>query len=146
MIRPSLRRARGSASHYVTASLLWPAGIIAVTASSPSPTAAAGDLPAVLSGHARSCLTRYRRLDVPGCYQISGCYQIYGPEEAAMITHTTVQALGQAQLADLHDQARRDALVRAARRARRAQRQRSRTVRPDARIPRRRPLSADRER
>jgi hypothetical protein len=32
-----------------------------------------------------------------------------------MITHTTVQALGQARLADLHDQARRDALVRAAR-------------------------------
>ncbi len=140
MIRPSLRRARGSASHYVTASLLWPTGIIAVTASSPSPTAAAGDLRAVLSVHARSCLTRYRRLDVPGCYQI------YGPEEAAMITHPTVQALGQAQLADLHDHARRDALVRAARRARRAQRQRSRTVRPGARIPRRRHLSADRER
>ena len=140
MIRPSLRRARGPASHYVTASPLWPAGIIAVTASSPSPTAAAGDLRAVLSGHARSCLTRYRRLDVPGCYQI------YGPEEAAMITHTTVQALSQAQLADLHDQARRDALVRAARRTRRAQRQRSRAVRPGARIPRRRPLSADRER
>ena len=37
-----------------------------------------------------------------------------------MITHTTVQALGQARLADLHDQARRDALVRAARRARHA--------------------------
>ena len=128
MIRPSPRRARGPASHYVTASPLWPAGIIAVTASSPSPTAAAGDLRAVLSGHARSCLTRYRRLDVPGCYEI------YGPEEAAMITHTTVQALGQAQLADLHDQARRDALVRA---ARRAQRQRSRAVRPGARIPRR---------
>ena len=35
-----------------------------------------------------------------------------------MITHTSVQALGQARLADLHDQARRDALVRAARRAR----------------------------
>lgn len=44
-----------------------------------------------------------RRLDVPGCYEI------YGPEEAAMITHTTVQALGQARLADLHDQARRPA-------------------------------------
>jgi hypothetical protein len=52
-----------------------------------------------------------RRLDVPGCYEI------YGSEEAAMITHTTVQALGQARLGDLHDQARRDALVRAARRA-----------------------------
>jgi len=37
-----------------------------------------------------------------------------------MITHTTVQALGQARLADLHEQARRDALVRATRRARRA--------------------------
>jgi len=40
-----------------------------------------------------------------------------------MIIHATVQALGQARLADLHDQARRDALVRAARRARRARRQ-----------------------
>jgi hypothetical protein len=37
-----------------------------------------------------------------------------------MMTHTTVQALGQARIAELHDQARRDALVRAARRARRA--------------------------
>ena len=41
-------------------------------------------------------------------------------EEAAMIAHTTVLAMGQARLADLHDQARRDALVRAVRRARRA--------------------------
>lgn len=40
-----------------------------------------------------------------------------------MITPTTVQALGQARLADLHDQARHDALVRAARRASSAQRQ-----------------------
>jgi len=55
-----------------------------------------------------------------------------------MIIHATVQALGQARLADLHDQARRDALVRAARRARRARRQRSQAVRPGARIPRRR--------
>ncbi len=55
-----------------------------------------------------------------------------------MITHTTVQALGQARLADLHDQARRDALVRAARRARRGRRQRSRAVRSGARVPRRR--------
>jgi hypothetical protein len=62
-----------------------------------------------------------------------------------MMTHTTVQVLGQARLGDLHDQARRDALVRAARRARRAQRQWSRAVRPGARIPRRRPLSADQE-
>jgi hypothetical protein len=54
-----------------------------------------------------------------------------------MITHTTVQALGQARLADLHDQARRDALVHAARRARRARRQRSRAVRPGAPIWRR---------
>ena len=38
-----------------------------------------------------------------------------------MITHTTIHA--QARMADLHDQARRDALVRAARRARRARRQ-----------------------
>jgi len=37
-----------------------------------------------------------------------------------MMTYTTVQALGQPRLADLHDQARRDALARAARRARRA--------------------------
>ena len=80
-----------------------------------------------------------RRLDVPGCYEI------YGSEEAAMITHTTVQAPGQARLADLHDQARRDALVRAARRTRRARRQWSRAVRPGARIPRQRPLPADRE-
>jgi hypothetical protein len=78
-----------------------------------------------------------RRLDVPGCYEI------YGSEEAAMITHTTVQAPGQARLAD--DQARRDALVRAAPRTRRARRQWSRAVRPGSRIPRRRPLPADRE-
>jgi hypothetical protein len=37
-----------------------------------------------------------------------------------MITHTTVLGLGQARLAELHDQARRDALARAARQARRA--------------------------
>ena len=54
-----------------------------------------------------------------------------------MITQTTVQALGQARLADLHDQARRDALVRAARRARRAQRRRFRAVRLGAPIWRR---------
>jgi len=36
------------------------------------------------------------------------------------MTHTTVQALVQARIAELHDQTRRDALVRAARRARRA--------------------------
>ena len=47
MIRPSLRRGQGPASYYVTASLLWPAGIIAVTA-----PLAAGDLLAVLSGGA----------------------------------------------------------------------------------------------
>ena len=40
-----------------------------------------------------------------------------------MMQHTTVQALGQARLADLHDQARNDALDRAARRSRRARRQ-----------------------
>lgn len=39
-----------------------------------------------------------------------------------MFPHTAA-ALAQARLAELHDQARRDALVRAARRARRAQRQ-----------------------
>jgi hypothetical protein len=42
-----------------------------------------------------------------------------------MMPHTTIQALGQARLAELHDQARRDGLARAARRARRARRQRS---------------------
>jgi hypothetical protein len=82
---------------------------------------------------------RHRRLDVPGCYEI------YGPKEAAMITHTTVQALGQARLADLHDQARRDALVRAARRARRGRRQRFGAVRLGAPI-RRRKTSAGRPR
>jgi len=84
---------------------------------------AAGDLRAVSSEGARWCPTRHHRLDVPGCYEI------YGPKDAAMITHTTVQALGQARLADLHDQARRDALVRAARRARRGRRQRFLAVR-----------------
>jgi hypothetical protein len=135
MIRPNPRRRRSPASYYVTASQLWPAGIIAVTA----PLAAA-DLHAVLRGGARWRLTRHRRLNVPGYYEI------YGSQEAAMMTHTTVQALGQARLASLHDQARRDALVRAARRARRGRRQRSRTARPGPRIPRRRPRSADQER
>jgi hypothetical protein len=92
---------------------------------------AAGDLRAVLSGHARWCLTWHRRLDVPGCYEI------YGSKEAAMITHTTVQALGEARLADMHEQARRDALVRAARRARRGRRQRFGAVRLGAPIWRR---------
>ena len=40
-----------------------------------------------------------------------------------MITYSTIQALAQARLADLHDQARRDALARATPRARRARRQ-----------------------
>jgi hypothetical protein len=39
-----------------------------------------------------------------------------------MITHTTVQALGQARLADLHHQAHRASVARAARQARRARR------------------------
>src|SRR5260370_37130771 len=127
MIRPSLRRGRGLASYYVTASLLWLAGIIAVTA-----PLAAGDLRAVLSGGARWCLTRHRRLDVPGCFEV------HGPEEAAVITHTTVQALGQAWPGDRHEQARRDALVRAARPARRGRRRRFRAGRPGAPIWRRR--------
>jgi hypothetical protein len=38
-----------------------------------------------------------------------------------MMTPTTMQALGQARLADLHHQAQRAALARAARRARRQQ-------------------------
>jgi len=42
-----------------------------------------------------------------------------------MMQHTTVQALGQAHLAELRTQAQRDALARAARQARRAGRQRS---------------------
>jgi hypothetical protein len=83
MTRPSLRRGQGPASYYVTASLLWPAGIIAVTA-----FLAAGDLRAVLRAGARWCLTRHRRLDIPGCYEI------YDSKEAAMMTHTTVQAMG----------------------------------------------------
>lgn len=37
--------------------------------------------------------------------------------------HTTVQALGQARLTDMHRQAQRDALAHAARQARRARRQ-----------------------
>jgi len=126
MIRPSLRRGRGLASYYVTALLLWSAGIIAVTA-----PLAAGDLRAVLSGGARWRPTWHRRLDVPGCYEI------YGPEEAAMSPHTTVQTLGQARLADMHNQARRDALVRAARRAGRGRRQRFRAARLGAPIWRR---------
>ena len=36
------------------------------------------------------------------------------------MTHTMVQALVQSRIAELHDQAQRDALVRAARRARQA--------------------------
>jgi hypothetical protein len=40
MIRPSFRRGRGPASYHVTASLLWPAGVIAVTAPSPQVTCA----------------------------------------------------------------------------------------------------------
>jgi hypothetical protein len=39
-----------------------------------------------------------------------------------MMSYTTVQALGQARLADLHRQAQRDTSARAARRARRARR------------------------
>jgi hypothetical protein len=39
-----------------------------------------------------------------------------------MMPYTTTQAVGQARLAELHDQARRDALARAAGRARRARR------------------------
>ena len=42
-----------------------------------------------------------------------------------MMQHTTVQALGQAHLAELRSQAQRDALARAARQARRASRRRS---------------------
>ena len=42
-----------------------------------------------------------------------------------MMQHTTVQALGQAHLAELRTQAQRDALARAARQARRASRRRS---------------------
>ena len=77
---------------------------------------------------------------------------ISAAREVAMIAHTIVQALVQARLADLHDQARRDALARAARRACRAQRQHAphratalQAALTRARVPRRRPLSAPRE-
>ncbi len=42
-----------------------------------------------------------------------------------MLQHTTVQALGAAHLAELHRQAHRDAVARAARQACRARRQQS---------------------
>jgi hypothetical protein len=48
-----------------------------------------------------------------------------------MIHYTTAQALGQARLAELRHQAQRDALARAAGRARRARRQRA-SQRPPA--------------
>ena len=43
--------------------------------------------------------------------------------------HSVVYTVGQARLADLHREAQRDALVHAARQARRARRQQSRTPR-----------------
>ena len=42
-----------------------------------------------------------------------------------MMPHTTIQALGQARLAELHRQAQRDSLARTARQARRARQQQS---------------------
>ena len=84
--------------------------------------------------------------DLAPALDVLGCYEIHGPKEAAMMTHTTVQALGQARRGDLHDQARRDARARAARRGRRGRRQRSRAVCPGAPIWRRMTLPADRER
>lgn len=42
-----------------------------------------------------------------------------------MMQHTTVYALGQDRLAEMHHQAQRDALARAARRAHRTRQQRS---------------------
>ena len=39
-----------------------------------------------------------------------------------MLSHTTIQSLGQVRLDEMHEQARRAALAKAARRARRAQR------------------------
>jgi hypothetical protein len=45
------------------------------------------------------------------------------PEETTMMQSTTIQALGQARLAQLRGQAQRDALARAARQARRARAQ-----------------------
>jgi len=71
----------------------------------------------------------------PSIRRGQGCYEIYGFEEAAMMTQTTVQTLGQARLADMHDQARGDAQVRATRLARRARRQRSQAGAPGARVP-----------
>lgn len=47
----------------------------------------------------------------------------FSTRETTMMQHTTVQALGQARLADLRHQAQRASLVRAARRARRVRRQ-----------------------
>src|SRR5262249_52061407 len=60
-----------------------------------------------------------------------------------MMPYSTVQALGQARLAELHDQARRDALARAASQARR-QRSAHRTPRLLATVTRwaRRPAAA----
>ena len=39
-----------------------------------------------------------------------------------MLSYTTIQSLGQVRLDEMHEQARRDALAKSARRARRAQR------------------------
>ncbi len=39
-----------------------------------------------------------------------------------MLSHTTIQSLGQVRLDEMHEQARRAGLAKAARRARRAQR------------------------
>lgn len=49
----------------------------------------------------------------------------YVPEEATMLSPTTVQSLGQVRLEEMHEQARRAALAKTARRARRAQRARA---------------------
>ena len=42
-----------------------------------------------------------------------------------MLSHTTLQSLGQIRLEEMHEQARRAALAKTARRARRAQRTRA---------------------
>jgi hypothetical protein len=55
----------------------------------------------------------------------SGLSPSYVPEEATMLSPTTVQSLGQVRLEEMHEQARRAALAKTARRARRAQRTRA---------------------
>ena len=61
----------------------------------------------------------------PGLSSILGTKPSYVPEEATMLSYTTVQSLGQVRLEEMHEQARRAALAKTARRARREQRTRA---------------------